>query len=672
MKSYSMVYGIKNQNFYDNREYYYDRLVKINLSERDSSLGSYFKEVSLYFIDIIDQQKKLNSEYFRGDFAILKNDNNKLYQRFIGERYNESYVNPVYACKKLGDDLGKPLSSLYNIFTASAKCIYKKKLFLLDNYLKMFFNIYDNKDEDDFSKMVLKEIKDYGNNTVLENVSITIDETYNGLNNFYKKIIMASDLSNYKYLFKFGHYITDTEINMAKFMISYPDEKIKKMAEYMVKCYIDGFDRDGKSIENRKYVRIISLLGQERLAKELIIALKSRGLEGYVSDFEGTKVNEQMDYDHNFDNRIYLDEGYLSNYICSFKNVAEEYKSSLLNYSGIIVVEKFGETPFSPKTNDKKYVFDEVHNDIFKTLKMGIREEIERFVPEKESSFSIIAFPTPEIGENFEKIFEDIVKLNTLDNKNYEEIQDNIIKALDQGDYVEIGGLGNNKTNLKVSLNKISNPDRETNFYNCVADVNIPLGEVFTSPVLKGTSGILNVGSIYLNGFNYKNLIIEFEDGYAKKYTCDNFDDDDKNIKYVEENLMFPHKELPMGEFAIGTNTMAYMIAKKYDIMEKLPILIIEKMGPHFAIGDTCYSWAEDMKVYNTTDGKEIIARDNELSILRKTDVKKAYTNKHIDITIPYDELDYIKVVKYNKDSIYIIKEGKFVLSGTEELNKYL
>ena len=36
--------------------------------------------------------------------------------------------------------------------------------------------------------------------------------------------------------------------------------------------------------------------------------------------------------------------------------------------------------------------------------------------------------------------------------------------------------------------------------------------------------------------------------------------------------------------------------------------MIAEKTGPHFAVGDTCYSWAEDKKVYNP-NGKEIIAR---------------------------------------------------------------
>ena len=60
-------------------------------------------------------------------------------------------------------------------------------------------------------------------------------------------------------------------------------------------------------------------------------------------------------------------------------------------------------------------------------------------------------------------------------------------------------------------------------------------------------------------------------------------------------------------------------MAREFDIADKLPILIAEKTGPHFAVGDTCYSWAEDTAVFNP-DGKEIVARDNAISILRKED----------------------------------------------------
>ena len=94
-------------------------------------------------------------------------------------------------------------------------------------------------------------------------------------------------------------------------------------------------------------------------------------------------------------------------------------------------------------------------------------------------------------------------------------------------------------------------------------------------------------------------------------------------------------------------------------------------MVPHFAIGDTCYSWQEDTPVYNA-NGKEIIARDNEVSILRKEDPAKAYMGCHTDITIPYEELEHIDVIRADGSRIRIIEDGKFVLLGTEELNKPL
>ena len=102
-----------------------------------------------------------------------------------------------------------------------------------------------------------------------------------------------------------------------------------------------------------------------------------------------------------------------------------------------------------------------------------------------------------------------------------------------------------------------------------------------------------------------------------------------------------------------------------------MPILIAEKMGPHFAVGDTCYSWSEDVRVYNP-NGKEIIAKDNSVSILRKEDVSKAYYQCHTDITIPYEELARIAVITREGKEIVLLSEGRFVLPGTEILNEPL
>ena len=294
-----------------------------------------------------------------------------------------------------------------------------------------------------------------------------------------------------------------------------------------------------------------------------------------------------------------------------------------------------------------------------------------QYIIEEERSFTIIAFPIPEVGDCFEELFRETIQINTLDYKKYQRIQQTIIDALDQADHCEIKGCNGNHTDLKVNLWKLKNPAKETIFENCVADVNIPVGEVFTSPVLEGTNGVLHVTRVFLNGLEYKDLEITFENGKIQNYNCANFATEEENKAFIKENILFRHKTLPLGEFAIGTNTTAYVAAKKLGVESKMPILIAEKMGPHFAVGDTCYSHAEEVKVYNP-DGKEIVARDNEVAALRSVNPSKAYFNCHTDITIPYDELAELTAVKKDGDRITIIRNGRFVLPGTEELNEPL
>ena len=183
----------------------------------------------------------------------------------------------------------------------------------------------------------------------------------------------------------------------------------------------------------------------------------------------------------------------------------------------------------------------------------------------------------------------------------------------------------------------------------------------------KGDSYILDMMlkaesfSDFLNRADFMDLIMAYDRQQWKDFM--------ENRKYIEDNILFHHPKLAMGEFAIGTNTTAYVAAQKYNIADKLPILIAEKMGPHFAVGDTCYSLSEDTPVYNP-DGKEIIARDNEISEMRKAAVSLAYYGCHTDITIPYDELGSIRTIDDEGDMISIIEDGRFVLPGTEALNE--
>ena len=346
----------------------------------------------------------------------------------------------------------------------------------------------------------------------------------------------------------------------------------------------------------------------------------------------------------------------------------EAHKEQAAGYAGPAVIETFGQEPFTPESKQSNYEYDEKQQKLNVYLSGMTGQLANQYIKGEERSFTIIAYPVPEIGAQFEEIFAKTVELNNLDYTQYQRMQQKIIDVLDQAEYVHIKGRGENRTDLTVAIRPLMDPAKETAFENCVADVNIPVGEVFTSPQLAGTNGILHVTQVYLNQLKYVDLELQFTDGMIASYRCGNFAVEEENRKFLKENLLHHHESLPMGEFAIGTNTTAYKMGRDYKIGARLPILIAEKTGPHFAVGDTCYSWAEDTPVYNP-DGKEIVARDNAVSLLRKEDPQKAYFNCHTDITIPYDELDSIVAITKDGRRLPVILDGKFVVEGTEELN---
>ena len=583
------------------------------------------------------------------------------------------------------------MSALYFELRSIIGPVFENKLFLIVIRLELFIEIFgaflsDDKNGATTKAAVVKDamywfLSDYTEDERVSRFASMVD----GDRNFVREAILSSDFSDVRYLYKFGEYITENEIRMAKHLSGLSQEDIDKMASTFTEGYRIGFEVTNKDITKKKTAAIYYELGFERVVKKAIENFEKIGLKTtlmmmagslFISDGSarrgasyGAIPNKQFEYDHKDDIGLFLDANLVTRKLEAARAAGERYKDKARLFGGPAVIETFGEKPFSPVPNkDAVHLTGDQQKALteYKSQNSIIMNE---YIIMKERSFTIISFPKTEIGDNFEEIFNETMRINTLDYKLYQTIQQKIIDALDEAEYVVVKGMGDNRTNMKVMLHELKNPAKETNFENCVADVNIPVGEVFTSPVLAGTEGTLHVSGVYLEGLFFKNLEISFKDGMITSYNCANFDSDEENLKYIKENILFNHETLPIGEFAIGTNTTAYVVARKYGIEDKLPILIAEKTGPHFAVGDTCYTYDEDNETFNP-DGKSIIARDNECSIRRKTEPDKAYFNCHTDITLPYDELGEISAVRKDGSSVVIIKDGRFVLAGTEELNK--
>lgn len=498
----------------------------------------------------------------------------------------------------------------------------------------------------------------------------SVREIVDSEEDFLYQIVMNSDLNDLRYLYQYGQHIGKNETGIAAFLNGMSDEEIQAMADTYTEGYRIGFAATGKDLSKKTTAQVRYPIGFERMVRAAVKNLEKLNLKVTMRACSSA-ANKQYDYDHKEDKALYYDKAYVERRLEVMKTSFEEMKKLANGQAGPAVIEVFGEIPFSPETKKEVLKLDEKQQQL-SVYDMSMSGQItNQYIIGEERSFTIIAYPVPEIGEKFEEIFAETVKINTLDYTLYQNMQQKIIDVLDQAEKVHITGKNGNKTDLYVSIWPLKDATKESAFENCVADVNIPVGEVFTSPVLKGTTGKLFVSQVYLNELKYLNLEIDFEDGMIRDYTCTNFEKEEECRKYIKENVLMNHETLPMGEFAIGTNTTAYRMARDFDIADKLPILIAEKTGPHFAVGDTCYSHEEDMVTYNP-DGKQIVARENDFSKLRSEDMSKAYFNCHTDITIPYDELDKITVIRKDGTTEDIISDGRFVLAGIEELNKPL
>ena len=626
--------------------------------------------------------------------------NRELYVDILPENYEKSYGNPDYAVRCLGESIGKMLSFLYTELRGMIPAAFEQNRFDMVIRMELLLEVYQafvcaeqetngagqsETGEDGVSPETIQEIlywyvSDYYEPEALERTAGLLCSD----RDFAYRIIMESDLSDLRYLYYYGEYVTDNELRTAKHLNEMSEDRIKLMADTYTEGYRIGFEVGNKDISIKKTVSILYALGFERMIRQAVINFDRIGLRPTIyragtnifqgrsvnkKGFFGANPNKQFDYDHKEDQALILDHRLVERKLECMKNAYEQYKAEAAVFGGPAVAEIFGEKPFVPKTKETAYKLNEKQQkmSVEYAAKAGAMQN--EYIPGEERSFTIIAFPVPDIGVRYEEIFDDIVRINTLDYKLYQGIQQKIIDVLDLGMTVLVKGCGQNRTNLTIKLHELDDPAKETNFENCVADVNIPVGEVFTSPVLSGTSGILHVTGVFLNELEYKDLWLEFKDGMIADYGCANFPTEEENRKYIKENVLFHHDSLPLGEFAVGTNTTAYVAARKYGIEDKMPILIAEKTGPHFAVGDTCYSHAESVQVFNP-DGKEIIAKDNEVSLLRDTDVSKAYFQCHTDITIPYDELGELSVLTKTGEKIEIILNGQFVLPGCEELNR--
>ena len=601
---------------------------------------------------------------------------NEFFYELQTKNYESSWANTAFAAEKLPGKLASLLSAIYYEAFQLPQLFRTGRLSEFDNYLQLVSDLALKRKDLNFmsnSPLAYSSLMEIYRNYKITNLPYSAESDILKLYGIedapIEKVIHGKTPSSENFLYSYGIEVGPLDTEYFNYVVM-QEHSLSVQADIFVKSFKEGLIRNATKAGSRNAIRLGYSMGQEPFVTAIKKKLESEGYKGYGSYFYRIPENRQAAFDHKFDEALIFDSAYKNLQIKYISEAMEKHTEKLHSCLGIMLVDSFGEPPFSPINKVSNLKMNRTQNELKQKLTNERMNLKEKYLPSEETSFCILGLPTSHAGKKLPEIFEATCRINAMANEEYEPVQQLVVDAADKGEYIIVQGRGLNKTDMKIALPKISDPKTQSNFVNCVAEVNVPLGEIFTTPKLEGTNGLLHLPDIYLDGFQYFNLRLYFKDGMISDYGCTNFDTVAENNSYVKENLLYPYDTLPMGEFAIGTNTLAYVLAQKLNITKILPVLIVEKMGPHFAIGDTCFSHVEDVPFYNFIDGKEVIARDNEFCQKRNMDISDGYTSVHTDITIPYDEIGLIAAVVPEGKTIKIIENGRFVLAGTNLLNE--
>ena len=108
-----------------------------------------------------------------------------------------------------------------------------------------------------------------------------------------------------------------------------------------------------------------------------------------------------------------MDKRYIERRLEVMHTVYEQNKEQAAQFAGPAVMETFGEKPFSPKAVPEAPAYCEEQRELALQYDSRSGQITNEYIKGEERSFTIIAYPVPEIGPKYEEIFDEVIRINT-------------------------------------------------------------------------------------------------------------------------------------------------------------------------------------------------------------------------------------------------------------------
>lgn len=239
---------------------------------------SYFRNVAEFLIMLKEVREELVSGR-TGNYTLeqWQQQNYRLYEDILPEHYGQSYGNPEFACRMLGETHGKILSFLYAELRGLIGYVFEEQsaaelLEAITVHLELFievYNCFEQKEAPSYKEIqqiLYWFVSDYSDVLVTERIRQSVDPA----RDFAVRIILDSDLGDLRYLYRYGEYVTENELQTAAFLNSLEEAQIQAMADTYTEGYRMGFVHGGKDLSRKLTVNLRYHLGFERMVRAAI------------------------------------------------------------------------------------------------------------------------------------------------------------------------------------------------------------------------------------------------------------------------------------------------------------------------------------------------------------------------------------------------------------------
>lgn len=394
----------------------------------NENLESFFSFCAGFLMRIEDTRQFLKAGGLQtAALEELEERNRALYADILPEHYEESYGNPAWAVRKLGEEYGRLLCFLYAELRSLIGFVYEDRLEETVIRMEAFAEVYAafrhsaGQGEELPSGKEIREIlywfvSDYSDMAAKRRV----EEQTGGRSGYAADRIGNGDPKDVRYLYTYGEYISRNEVERAEYMAGLPGETLALMADAYTEGYRRGFESAGKDLPRKKTVGLHYRLGFEPMLRYALENFGKLGLRPAVSRaahsildgsgtggscFYGGMPNRQFAYDHKDDLALFLDKNLINRRLEAVRTAYEKYKEEAEGVGGTAALTIFGETDFTPAVKKEALKPGREQNRLWTEYRFKAAQLRREYIPQE--CFTIAAFPLPETGPAFRGIFRE-------------------------------------------------------------------------------------------------------------------------------------------------------------------------------------------------------------------------------------------------------------------------